>query len=124
MVQSNYTVSTAQQLLGRLPAVRVSGSKSKSTSAAASHAGEHVKAADQRSRGIAPTKPLPPTSLNAVRLRASCSSGVLAVTDKVKIRTDIPAEVTEGEILTLPASVYTPTTLCSTVLRTLAHNAQ
>jgi hypothetical protein len=109
MVQSNYTVSTAQQLLGRMPAVRVSGSKSKSRSAA-NDAGEHVKAAGQPSRGIAPTKPLPPSPLNTVRLRASCSSGVLAVTDKVKIRTDVPAVVTEGEILTLPAAVYTPTT--------------
>jgi len=119
MVQSNYTVSTAQQLLGRMPAVRVSGSKSKSTSAA-NYAGEHVKAADQSSRGIAPTKPLPPTPLNTVRLRASRSSGVLAVTDKVKIRTDIPAVVTEGEILTLPASVYTPTT--PTAPRTKSEN--
>jgi len=109
MVQSNYTVSTAQQLLGRLPAVRVSGSKSKSTSAA-DHAREHAKAVDRPSRGIAPTRPLPPTPLNTVRLRASCSSGVLAVTDNVKIRTDVPAVVTEGEILKLPPSVYTPTT--------------
>ena len=111
MVQSNYTVSTAQQLLGRMPAVRVSGSKSKYTSAAAAnHAGERLTAADQRSRGPASTKPLPPTPLNTVRVRASRSSDVLAVTDKVKIRIEVPAVVTEDEILTLPATVYTPTT--------------
>lgn len=121
MVQSNYTVSTAQQLLGRLPAVRVSGSKSKSTSAA-DHAGEHAKAVDQPSRGPAPTKPLPPTPLNTVRVRASRSSDVLAVTDKMKIRTDFPAVVTEDEILKLPASVYTPTTPTPTTPRAKKKN--
>ena len=115
MVQSNYTVSTAQQLLGRLPAVRISGSKSKSESVTTTnphtaHAGEHVKTTDRSSKGLAPTKPLPPTPLTTVRVRASRSSGVLAVADKVKIQTAIPAVVTEDEVLTLPASVYTPTT--------------
>ena len=123
MVQSNYTVSTAQQLLGRLPAVRASGSKSISTSAsAAHHSKEHVKAVDRPSRGPAPTKPLPPTPLNTVRVRASRSSGVLAVTDNVKIRTDFPAVVTEGEILKLPAAVYTPTTPTPTTPRAKSGN--
>lgn len=118
MVQSNYTVSTAQQLLGRLPAVRASGSKSMSTSAsAAHHSKEHVEAVDRPNRGPAPTKPLPPTPLNTVRVRASRSSGVLAVTDNVKIRTDFPAVVTEGEVLKLPAAVYTPSTPTPTTPR-------
>ena len=116
MVQSNYTVSTAQQLLGRLPAGYVSGSKSKST-AAADHAGEHAKTVERPNGGIAPIEPLSPTPLNTVRLRASCSSDVLAVTDKVKIRTDFPAVVTEGEIFKLPAPVYTPPTPTPTTLR-------
>lgn len=114
MVQSNYTVSTAQQLLGRMPAVRVSGSKSKSTGATTTlhttHTEEHVKGFDQLSRAVAPAKPLPPTPLNTVRVRASRSSGVLASTDNVKIRTDLPAVVAEDEVLTLPGRVYTPTT--------------
>ena len=123
MVQSNYTVSTAQQLLGRLPAVRASGSKSISTSAsAAHHSKEHVKAVDRPSRGPAPTKPLPPTPLNTVRVRASRSSGVLAVTDNVKIRTDFPGVVTEGEVLKLPAAVYTPTTPTPTTPRAKSGN--
>ncbi|GAB7322223.1 hypothetical protein MBLNU13_g03224t1 [Cladosporium sp. NU13] len=102
MVQSNYTVSTAHQLLGRLLTVRVSGSKSKSTSAA-DHAGEHAKVVERPSRGIAPTKPLPPTPLNT-------------------IRTDFPAVVTEGEILKLPAAVYTPTTPTPTTPRAKSRN--
>lgn len=121
MVQSNYTVSTAQQLLGCLPAVRVSGSKSTSISAA-DHAGEHAKAVDRPSRGPAPTKPLPPTPLNTVRVRASRSSDVLAVTDKVKITSVFPAVVTEGEVLKLPASIYTPTTPTPTTPRAKREN--
>jgi hypothetical protein len=94
MVQSNYTVSTAQQLLGRLPTVRAEGNKANN---------------QPRRRSPEPTKPLPPTPLYTVRVRASRSSGVLAVTDNVKIRTDVPAVIAEDEVLTLPATIYTPT---------------
>lgn len=114
MVQSNYTVSTAHQLLGRMPAVRVSGSKAKTPGATPTSpftlGAEHVKATDRPIRGPAPTKALPPTPLNTVRVRASRSSDVLAVTDNVKIRADIPAVVVEDEVLTLPATIYTPAT--------------
>ena len=107
MVQSNYTVSTAHQLLGRMPAVRVSGSKAKSRSASET---AHVTAVGQPNRAPAPTRPLPPTPLNTVRVRASRSSQILPANDKTKLTTDIPAVVSEDEVLTLPATVYTPTT--------------
>lgn len=110
MVQSNYTVSTAHQLLGRMPAVRVSGSKAKSSGATATSETAHVKAVDQPSRAPTPTRPLPPTPLNTVRVRASRSSNVLSAADKITIKTDIPPVVSEDKILTLPATVYTPTT--------------
>lgn len=114
MVQSNYTVSTAHQLLGRMPAVRVSGSKAKPSGATPASpftlGAEHVKATDRPIRGPAPIKPLPPTPVNTVRVRASRSSDVLAITDNVKIRADIPAVVVEDEVLMLPATIYTPAT--------------
>lgn len=110
MVQSNYTVSTAHQLLGRMPAVRVSGSKAKSSGATATSETAHVKAVDQPSRAPAPTRPLPPTPLNTVRVRASRSSNILSTADKITIKTDIPVAVSENEVLTLPPTAYTPTT--------------
>lgn len=65
MVQSNYTVSTAHQLLGGMQPVRAPGSKSKSStsnkSATATASEKHVKLADNIIRAPPPTGPLPPT---------------------------------------------------------------
>jgi hypothetical protein len=111
MVDSKYTVSSAAQLLGRMPVARVSGRspKSKTTnSTASSSETEHLRGA----RGPAPTKPLPPTPIDIARLRTSRSSGVIPATDNVEIKTDlsIPAVVAEDEVLTFPETLYTPTT--------------
>jgi hypothetical protein len=116
MVQSNYTVSTAAQLLGSMPAARSSGSRPKSTTTRFSTLSRPEPDA-YTDRTLAPSKPLPPTpspSLGpTVKVRASRSSDVLGFTDtdSVRIRdTDVPAVIAEDEVLTLPAKVYTPTT--------------
>jgi len=110
MVQSNYTVSTVQQLLGSMPPVRVSGSKSKSTNS--STADKLSKLTDKNNIIPAPTRPLPPIPSQELRMRASRSSEVLPFSDRLKLRseTDVPAAVDEDEVLVLPATVYTPTT--------------
>jgi hypothetical protein len=116
MVQSNYTVSTAAQLLGRLPAARSSSIRPKSTTPRFSTLSRPEPDA-YTDRTLAPSKALPPTPTTSlgptVKVRASRSSDVLGFTDtdSVKTRsTDLPAVTTEDEVLTLPATVYTPTT--------------
>lgn len=106
MVSTDYTVSTAAQLIGRMPPVRLSGSKSRSNATGS----KHVKAADQTSRSPAPTKPLPPTPVKTVRLCASHSSEVLPVADRVKIRAEPSDAIVEEDVVTLPATVYSPLT--------------
>ncbi|KAM0720569.1 hypothetical protein Q7P37_004705 [Cladosporium fusiforme] len=106
MVSTDYTVSTAAQLLGRMPPVRISGSKSRSNATSA----KHVKAADHFIAMPQPTKPLPPTPAKTVRVRASRSSDVLPIADRVKIKSGFSDAVVEEEVVTLPKTVYSPTT--------------
>jgi hypothetical protein len=116
MVQSNYTVSTAAQLLGRLPAAAPSKSKKSTTTRFSTLSRPEPDTYTDRTLAPAPSKFLPPTPSLAptVKVRASRSSGVLGfTTDEVRTRstdTGIPAVIAEDEVLTLPASVYTPTT--------------
>jgi hypothetical protein len=112
MVLSDYTVSSVQQLLGAMPPVRISGSKSNSTTPK-STADKHLKVTDQANRTPAPTRPLPPTPQQELRLRASSSSEVLPFADRMKLRLDAnaPASVGEDEVLVMPATVDTPTTI-------------
>jgi hypothetical protein len=112
MVQSNYTVSTVQQLLGSMPPVRISGSKSKSTISRAT-ADKHLKVTDKTNSTPAPTRPLPPIPQQELRMRASRSSEVLTFEDRMRLRSDpnIPAAVGEDEVLVTPdTTVDTPTT--------------
>lgn len=109
MVSSDYTVSTAAQLMGRMPPVRISSSNSKSN-AEQTTSTNHEKTAGQMSSLPQPTKPLPPAPARIVREVASRSSEVLPVTDRVKIRSGFSDPVVEEEVITLPATVYTPTT--------------
>jgi hypothetical protein len=112
MVQPNYTVSSVQQLLGAMPPVRISGSKSKSTTSKDT-ANKHLKVTDNANRTPAPTRPLPPTPQQELRERASSSSEVLPFADRTKLRSDanVPAAVAEDEVLVMPATVDTPTTI-------------
>ncbi|KAM0695244.1 hypothetical protein Q7P36_005600 [Cladosporium allicinum] len=112
MVQSNYTVSSVQQLLGAMPPVRISGSKSKSTTSK-STTDKHLKVTDSTNRAPAPTRPLPPIPQQELRMRASRSSEVLPFADRMKLRPDanVPAAVGEDEVLVMPATVDTPPTI-------------
>ena len=112
MVQSNYTVSSVQQLLGNMPPVRISGSKSKFTTAK-STADKHLKVIDTTDRTPAPTRPLPPTPQQELRMRASRSSEVLPFANRMKLRPDanVPVSVGENEVLDIPAAVDTTTTI-------------
>ena len=121
MVQSNYTVSTVQQLLGSMPPVRISGSNTKSN-ASTTTADKLSKLTDKNNRTPAPTRPLPPTPAPALRVRASCSSEVLPFEDRMKLRSEInvPESVEEDEVLVMPATVETPTGPVASVVITRA----
>jgi hypothetical protein len=111
MVQSNYTVSSVQQLLGSMPPVRISGSKSRSTTSRTA-TDKHLKVNAKTNSSPAPTRPLPPIPQPELRMRASRSSEVLPFADRMNLRSDsnVPAAIEEDEVLVVPATVDTPTT--------------
>lgn len=91
-----------------MPPVRISGSKPKSTTST-STADKHLKVTDKANRIPAPTRPLPPTPQQELRLRASSSSEVLPFADRMKLRSDanVPASVREDEVLVVPSTKTT-----------------
>jgi hypothetical protein len=111
MVQSNYTVSTVQQLLGSMPPVRISGSKSRSTTSRTT-TDRHLKVIDKSNSSPAPTRPLPPIPQPELHMRASRSSEVLPFADRMNLRSDpnVPAAIAEDEVLVEPRTGDTPTT--------------